>query len=90
MSLYNIEHIIGFFLQDFATPSLKAAVMHADNEDIDDTPQDITEQYQIVERKAWETRLYMQLNYSTPIHHFIHISLIVFTHISFSIKIVLV
>ena len=42
--------------QDFATPSLKAAVVQADNEDIDDTQQDITEQYQIIERKAWETR----------------------------------
>ena len=35
--------------------------MHADNEDIDDTQQDITEQYQIVERKAWETRLYTHM-----------------------------
>ena len=31
--------------------------MQADNEaNIGDTQQDITEQYQIVERKAWETR----------------------------------
>ena len=30
--------------------------MQADNEDMDDGQQDITEQYQIIERKAWETR----------------------------------
>ena len=30
--------------------------MQADNEDMDDAQQDITEQYQIIERKAWETR----------------------------------
>ena len=30
--------------------------MQAEVEDIDDTQQDITEQYQIIERKAWETR----------------------------------
>ena len=47
--------------------------MHADNKDIDDSPQDITEQYQIVERKAWETRLGI-LNYSIAIYHFVNIS----------------
>ena len=30
--------------------------MQADDEDVDDTQQDVTEQYKIVERKAWETR----------------------------------
>ena len=30
--------------------------MQAENEDLDDGQQDITEQYQIIERKAWETR----------------------------------
>ena len=72
-------------LQDFATPSLKAAVMHADNEDTDDMQQDITEQYQIVERKAWETRLHTHI-----IAILMHMSSIVFTHTSSSIKIVLV
>ena len=45
-------------MQDFATPSLKAAVLHAENEDGDRNVQqeDVTEQYQIVERKAWERK----------------------------------
>lgn len=30
--------------------------MQAENEDMDNAQQDITEQYQIIERKAWETR----------------------------------
>jgi len=30
--------------------------MQAENEDIDETQQDVTEQYKIAERKAWETR----------------------------------
>ena len=38
--------------------------MQAENEGINDAQQDITEQYQIVERKAWETRL-------LTINHFI-------------------
>ena len=40
----------------FCNSLIKKAVMQADDEDIDDTQQDVTEQYKIVERKAWETR----------------------------------
>jgi len=54
---YRPSHYsIILYQQDFATPSLKAAVLQAENEDINDAQQDITEQYQIIERKAWETR----------------------------------
>lgn len=59
--------------------------MQAESEDNDHTQQDITEQYQIVKRKAWETRLCM-----VTINSLLSLPFIValaFIPISFSIKI---